>query len=549
MAAKIPESLAHVRIEELDLSVRSYNALRAQAVKTLGQLANLSDKQLLQFTNLGRKSLREIRGVMHKTLSEHGIILQAEDQRDGKATRSENGWLTTLDGNVISPGGWKVPFHQDEALNTSLDLLDLSARSRNVLAKLDLRTLRELLGFPRIKLLRAENMGRKSLSEIEAKIRVRLTGGNGGSLPQSDVPPLSGGVKAFVSQMLSVLPERERNILADRYGLWDGIAETLQDIGDKLALTRERIRQIEEKGLKRIRRLHNDGTIRSFIADRIRTQLESDPQGTCGIVSEEEALGALAAEDTIEEAGLAIEFFNDVDGAGENLLEQSLVPVESGVYAATKRAANDYREVLRLVELSLQHQEKPLSETSLFDEVRIRAGRDLTSGEVRIASRILSISPKVTYLPKGTLALSEWKEFQKRDAPSVAEATLRLLGRPAHFREIAEKAGAIFGRTGLAGAATIHNALVTKRKSFVWVKPGTYGLVAWGLKRAPFIKDRLIEVLSETRYPLAYWHLKEKVLEVCNCKEDSVRMTLDLNPALFRKFVGDQYGLQSHYSE
>jgi hypothetical protein len=553
LVAKIPQSLAQTRIEELDLSIRSYNALRARRVGTLGQLLGLSDKALLKFTNLGRKSLQEIRNAIQKVLSVHGVFVESEGQVKRKTPKPKYGWSVTLDQKVMSPGGWKVPFHREDVRDASVDLLDLSARSTNVLMKLDLRTLRELLTFPKEKLFRTENMGRKSLSEIEAKVTSYLSGQNATSLTQSDAslpvagPSPSVGIKSFVVEMLTILPERQRNVLADRYGLWDGIAETLQDIGDKLGLTRERIRQIEEKGLKRIRRLHGHGTIGKFIAGSIRFHLESDEVGSCGVLSEEEALTVLAAADTTEEAGLAVEFLQDIDSPGESLLARSLIEVEPGVYSVTEDAASNYKPVLRLVELSLQQHEKPLTENALFEEIRSRAGRDLTPGELRIESRVLSISSRVSYLPGGTVTLSEWKQFKEQDAPSVAEAALRLLGRPAHFREITLKVATLFGGKGMQNARTIHNALITKRKSFVWVRPGTYGLAAWGLKRPPFIKDRLIELLSEARYPLPYWHLKEKVLEACNCKEDSVRMTLDLNPSLFKKFEGDQYGLQSHY--
>jgi hypothetical protein len=555
LAAKIPESVAHVRIEELSLSVRSYNALRARRIRTLGELASLSDTELLKFKNLGRKSLREIRDVTQEVLSEQGVILESEDSVKSKTPHSRNSWFDTLDQRLVSPGGWTVPFHREDALDASVDFLDLSTRSTNVLLRLNLRTLRELLTYPKQMLSKADNMGWKSMSEIETKVTTYLSGENVNSLTQLGAPlPVASagpsvGIKCFVIQMLSSLPERSRTVLADRYGLWDGIAETLQDIGDKLGLTRERIRQIEAKGLKRIRRVHGHGTIGRFIAGLIRLHLESDEEGSCGVISEEEALTVLATPDTIEEAALAVEFLQDIDSPGDILLRRSLIEVESAVYSVTKKAANSYKEVLRFVELTLQHHEKPLTENALFEEIRIQTGRELTPAEVRIASRVLSISSRVSYLPTGTLALSEWKEFQKLGAPGVAEATLRLLGRPAHFREITLKAATLFGKPRMASAGTIHNALVTNRKTFVWVKPGSYGLAAWGLKRPPFIKDRLVELLSETQYPLPYWHLKKKVLEVCNCKEDSVRMTLDLNASLFKKFDGDQYGLQSHYSQ
>ena len=48
---------------------------------------------------------------------------------------------------------------------------------------------------------------------------------------------------------------------------------------------------------------------------------------------------------------------------------------------------------------------------------------------------------------------------------------------------------------------------------------------------------------------MAYWFLREKTLEVCNCKEQSVRMTLDLNPRVFKKFGSDQYGLVAKFAK
>jgi RNA polymerase primary sigma factor len=48
-----------------------------------------------------------------------------------------------------------------------------------------------------------------------------------------------------IQQMLDELPPRERQILQFRYGLRDGKEHTLQDIGNKMCLTRERVRQIE----------------------------------------------------------------------------------------------------------------------------------------------------------------------------------------------------------------------------------------------------------------------------------------------------------------
>ncbi|MEP7334246.1 MAG: sigma-70 family RNA polymerase sigma factor [Actinomycetota bacterium] len=55
---------------------------------------------------------------------------------------------------------------------------------------------------------------------------------------------------------LGVLPERDRTVLVLRYGLDDAEPKTLEEIGRRLGLTRERVRQIELESLKHLARLH-----------------------------------------------------------------------------------------------------------------------------------------------------------------------------------------------------------------------------------------------------------------------------------------------------
>jgi DNA-directed RNA polymerase sigma subunit (sigma70/sigma32) len=54
-------------------------------------------------------------------------------------------------------------------------------------------------------------------------------------------------------QALAVLPERDRGARALRYGLGGSEAKTLDDVGLRLRLSRERIRQIERDSLRRAR--------------------------------------------------------------------------------------------------------------------------------------------------------------------------------------------------------------------------------------------------------------------------------------------------------
>lgn len=56
-----------------------------------------------------------------------------------------------------------------------------------------------------------------------------------------------------IQRLLDTLPPREALILRLRYGLWDGVFYTLEEVGQKFGLTRERIRQIEMQALRRLR--------------------------------------------------------------------------------------------------------------------------------------------------------------------------------------------------------------------------------------------------------------------------------------------------------
>ncbi|MCD5384881.1 MAG: sigma-70 family RNA polymerase sigma factor [Candidatus Pacebacteria bacterium] len=60
-------------------------------------------------------------------------------------------------------------------------------------------------------------------------------------------------LKERLAEIMSGLNERERKILAMRFGLDDGIAHTLEEVGNEFNVTRERIRQIEAKSLEKIR--------------------------------------------------------------------------------------------------------------------------------------------------------------------------------------------------------------------------------------------------------------------------------------------------------
>jgi RNA polymerase primary sigma factor len=73
-------------------------------------------------------------------------------------------------------------------------------------------------------------------------------------------------LRDLLREVLEDLPPREVRILQMRYGLVDGETYTLEEVGQKLGVTRERIRQIEVQALGRLRHPAHARRLRDFLA-------------------------------------------------------------------------------------------------------------------------------------------------------------------------------------------------------------------------------------------------------------------------------------------
>lgn len=70
-----------------------------------------------------------------------------------------------------------------------------------------------------------------------------------------------------IRKVLHTLDERERKVIELRFGLEDGHPRTLEEVGKRFEVTRERIRQIESKTLSKLRRKEISSTLRDFLEE------------------------------------------------------------------------------------------------------------------------------------------------------------------------------------------------------------------------------------------------------------------------------------------
>lgn len=135
-------------ISDFELSVRSRNCLRKMNIRTLGDLLNITEAELLSYKNFGETSLREIKAI----LDQKGLHLGME--LEGKQLPAEE----TAERETPEDQG---------LMNKPVDELQLSVRARKCLQKLNLHTVGELARTTDAELLGCKNFGVTSLNEIK----------------------------------------------------------------------------------------------------------------------------------------------------------------------------------------------------------------------------------------------------------------------------------------------------------------------------------------------------------------------------------------------
>lgn len=150
-------------ISDFELSVRSRNCLNKMKIKTLGDLIEKSETELLSYKNFGETSLAEIKDILNKKGLKLGMEVEEKNspQKKDKDSSSES----TND--------------NQELLETSISNLELSVRSRKCLSGLNIKTIGDLIQKSEHELLTCKNFGQTSLLEVKKKLTE-----HGFSLPQ-----------------------------------------------------------------------------------------------------------------------------------------------------------------------------------------------------------------------------------------------------------------------------------------------------------------------------------------------------------------------------
>lgn len=314
----------------------------------------------------------------------------------------------------------------------------------------------------------------------------------------------------FVQDILSSIErEREREIVARRFGLFDR-KETLEQIGELLGITRERVRQLEKSVVARLKATAEQDQLPHIkeVETLLLTQLE-----TMGCAARVSDLSARVTAENTRTDQSRITFLAQ--------LCPSLVVVDDNDhyhYAVGVRSVRDEKamkaEVNKIVDIIKKFGE-PAEITHIAKEAGIESAEQ--------ARALASISKNLATL-NNRWGLIRWPMVNPKNIRDKIYVILKEHGKHMHFNEIAEAIKkSDFKRKDVTTQA-IHNELI-KDKRFVLIGRGIYALKEWGYQKGT-VADIISEVLREAGEPLHRDEIVKRVLKSRFVKETTILLNL-----------------------
>lgn len=331
-----------------------------------------------------------------------------------------------------------------------------------------------------------------------------------------------GFFQAVFDEIISVFPERSREVAKLRYGIDIDHSFTLEEIGQKYQITRERVRQIIGEALKKIRN-HKEAGRLSDVKEKIVFTLKQKN----GIMQEEEMINILGGNSESEKG--AISFFLDIFG---EIAAQEIPGEMKRSRTVSGFNLEQWKSVMAAAKKVLAETKKPMAEKELIKKVL--AQEKLVDAET--FRNYLAVSAEIKKNNFEKWGMIHWKEVTPKGTREKAHLVLSEMGKPLHFREIAKRIDMYKLGKKPAHPQTVHNELI-KDERFVLVGRGIYALSEWGYKRGT-VKDVLEDILKGAQSPLAKDVILDKVLNIRKVKKSTIIINLN---SYFEKVGKDAY--------
>jgi hypothetical protein len=322
----------------------------------------------------------------------------------------------------------------------------------------------------------------------------------------------------FVQDILaSVERDREREIVARRFGLFDR-RETLEQIGELLGITRERVRQLEKSVIARFKVSAEQGQL-PHIKDVEEVLSENLKQ--MGDVARVADLSAKVTAENSKTDQSRVVFLASL---APNL---SVVDEDDHFYQGIGLTATRDTAAIKADVAKLTDAIKKIGEPTTIEE----AAKAAKLSSAKQAEALASLSKGLAVL-NGRWGLIKWPMVNPKNIRDKIYVILKARGQHMHFNEIADSIkSSDFKRKDVTTQA-IHNELI-KDKRFVLIGRGLYALKEWGYSQGT-VADIISEVLREAGEPLHRDEIVRRVLKSRFVKETTILLNLQGKPQFKR---------------
>ncbi len=325
----------------------------------------------------------------------------------------------------------------------------------------------------------------------------------------------------LMKRLLGLLSKKEKDVIERRFAIGHSQRETLDYIGKRYSVTRERIRQIEAVAIQKLVRISQDKSIR--VLHELAQQILSTHGGVMFedlLISEMlKHIDNPSAVDT-NSLKFTLKVSNSVQKQEKNQFHRTFWHTNEIAASTVKSAMKDIKKFLS--------QQKSIQS---FDQINAALSDKHPEALLRSA---MHIDWNLLQTEDGLWGLKSWRFINPRSIKDCIHIILKKHGKPMHFTDIMKTISSDFPERKRVTPQASHNELI-RHDQFVLVGRGMYGLSEWGLA-AGTVCDLIRTVLVENGGQLKRQDIIQKVLEKRDVRLGTISLSLQKYP--FFKRVG-----------
>lgn len=341
--------------------------------------------------------------------------------------------------------------------------------------------------------------------------------------------------KKITEDFLSVLSERSKTIISRRFAFGKKRVETLEKIGNDYKITRERVRQIESDGVKKIKKnLNGFKTKKEF--DEIKKFFCAELEKSGGLKREDLFLEILGEEES--QRNYIVFLLSLVDGC-ERLKEDNNL---HALWTLDKEKVSLAREINQRIVKILRESKTPLTVNKIAELISFEQGAVVLESIMQISKKIDRTIDRKKY------GLIDWPEVNPKTVKDKIYFILKQNKKPQHYKDISKSIDRLNSELIATSAGykklhpqTIHNELI-RNNNFVLIGRGIYALKEWGYNGGQ-VKDVILEILKNTKNPLSKEQVISLVSEKRIVRESTILLNLQ-NKNLFTKDDSGRYKIR-----